>query len=257
MTVVEQYVTDKNLKSRANLHARYGTKNWFEFVHAAMEWQENEHVADIGCGPGWLWSEVSSPLSILDGLTLVDTSQFLLQQAQTTVSALVKDFEPQALEASVCDLPLNDDGFDTVLALHMLYHVEDQPRAVMEFKRVCAEGGRVAISTNSLDNLARINQLGFDVFGAQKQDLGAVLFSPSRARELLEEHFESVAVHRFEDNYEISDAKDIAANLLSFPLGDAADSVRRKELAEALERELISVERPFVDTKVSFLLIAN
>ena len=47
--------------------------------------------------------------------------------------------------ADVQDLPFPDASFDAVIANHMLFHVEDRPRALGEIVRVLRPDGRLGI----------------------------------------------------------------------------------------------------------------
>ncbi|WP_128543233.1 class I SAM-dependent methyltransferase [Larkinella soli] len=50
------------------------------------------------------------------------------------------------VEASVLDLPYEDDSFDLVCAFDVIEHVEDHQRAVEEMVRVCRPGGYVCLT---------------------------------------------------------------------------------------------------------------
>ena len=54
-------------------------------------------------------------------------------------------------------------SFDTVIANHMLYHLDDPPAALREFARVLRPGGRVALATNGTDHLAELDAVALAV----------------------------------------------------------------------------------------------
>lgn len=49
----EQYTTDKNLRARSNINARYSGRKWFEWIHQALDLSVGSSVLDVGCGMGW------------------------------------------------------------------------------------------------------------------------------------------------------------------------------------------------------------
>jgi ubiquinone/menaquinone biosynthesis C-methylase UbiE len=50
------------------------------------------------------------------------------------------------VQASATDLPLSDDAFDAVVGNNVIQHVGEPKRAALEFRRVLAPGGRVALT---------------------------------------------------------------------------------------------------------------
>ena len=55
---VEQYGDSSKLGARASLHERFSTAEvgWFAWLAALVDWPEAGEVADVGCGPGYLWA---------------------------------------------------------------------------------------------------------------------------------------------------------------------------------------------------------
>ncbi len=66
---------------------------------------------------------------------------------------------PGAVVADVQRLPVADGALGAVLALQMLYHVEDQAQAVRESGRVLAPGGIAIVSTNSRTDKRELEHL--------------------------------------------------------------------------------------------------
>ena len=58
-----------------------------------------------------------------------------------------------AIQASVTELPFDDESFDLVCAFDVIEHVEDDGLAAAELARVCRQGGTVAISVPAFQSL--------------------------------------------------------------------------------------------------------
>ncbi|MEO6669551.1 MAG: class I SAM-dependent methyltransferase [Ferruginibacter sp.] len=56
-------------------------------------------------------------------------------------------------EASITNLPFNDNSFDLVCAFDVIEHVEDHLQAMKEMQRVCKKGGGVCITVPAFKNL--------------------------------------------------------------------------------------------------------
>lgn len=56
-------------------------------------------------------------------------------------------------QGDVCAIPFPDGHFDLVLATDVIEHVEDEPRALAEIRRVLAPGGRVLLTVPAFQSL--------------------------------------------------------------------------------------------------------
>ena len=234
----KQYKTSTNLKARGNLHARYATKNWFDWVARQITMPEDGCVLDVGCGAGWFWGAAAKHYSDNLKITLVDQSEGMLAEAvqNLTINDRYSDVSGQAADAA--DLPFEADSFDRALLMHMLYHVPVPADAIAEARRVLRAGGQIAITTNGDDNLRELFELGAEVFGGVAGDPAAQAFSTSTARDLLAVGFEDVTAHLFEDEYAIKDAEDIFDYLTSFSPGNQATKAQLELLRTLITRRL-------------------
>jgi ubiquinone/menaquinone biosynthesis C-methylase UbiE len=128
-------------------------------------------------------------------LTLADQSPGILKEATDRWAALpFASVRGETTDAS--NLPFADQSFNVVVAMHMLYHVPDQARAIDEMHRVLKPGGTLAVTTNGKDNLAELYELT-TVLGSDPVDPAAVAFGYEKATQLMEQQFGNVrqAVH--------------------------------------------------------------
>jgi SAM-dependent methyltransferase len=148
-----QYATDANLRARQRLwqiSPRVPPFALYPWVIGLLGLRGSEAVLEVGCGNGGY-------LELITAVGL-DSSPGMLQAARSRARGTLVCGDASAL-------PFSDLSFDTVLAAHMLYHVEDRLSAVMEMRRVLVPGGVCVAVTNSQDNHAEMVRLVEQVVG--------------------------------------------------------------------------------------------
>lgn len=85
-----------------------------------------ESVCDIGCGTGFLLTEVQKARPALKRLVGVD---FVIEDANQLDGI-------EYVAAKIEDLPFEDNAFDTVICTHVIEHVLDYRRAIAELRRI-------------------------------------------------------------------------------------------------------------------------
>jgi SAM-dependent methyltransferase len=76
------------------------------------------------------------------------------RQPQMLARAAAKGLE--TLQADAQKLPLADESADAVMLVSMLHHVEDQPAALGEARRILRPGGRLALMAFTRENVASL-----------------------------------------------------------------------------------------------------
>jgi SAM-dependent methyltransferase len=227
---ISQYATTTgNLTARIALHA-YSTnpQDWFSWLDDRLPLAGD--VLEVGAGTGKLWTHVNRVTRGLS-LTLTDFSPAMCEQLRA-----VPDAHVQQCDAS--DLPFGDARFDTVVANHMLYHLDDPAAALREFARVLRPAGKVAIATNGTDHLDELNTIG-SVIGRPELALGATQndFTAETGPAYVARYFTGVTVERYPCDLDIPTAEPIIAYLASM-----AD--------EPLTSEQRSAARDFVQAQI-------
>jgi len=154
--VREQYATNVNLRSRIALHDRYSRSpvHYPHWIFDGYAFGDEADVLEVGCGDGNIWRENLDRIPPGWRLTLTDFSAGMVDAAR----AVLGDRAEYAV-ADVQELPFADASFDAVIANHMLFHVEDRPRALGELSRVLRLGGTFRATTIRLDHLRELREL--------------------------------------------------------------------------------------------------
>ncbi len=234
--VSQQYADSSKLAARARLHREFSVgEPWFSWVMDRLPFAAGESVLDIGCGPAWFWagSEGHFPKGL--HLTLADQSEGMVKEA-TERCAPLGFASVTGQQADVTALPFADASFDVVIAMHMLYHVADQEKAVAELHRVLKPGGTLAVSNNGAGNLKQLYALT-TVFGSPPIDPAAVAFGHERAESLLGAQFGNVTKAVCPGGLHVTDPEVVFMALTSYPPGDRASEAEleafRREIATA------------------------
>ena len=226
----EQYATSANLARRADLHVAYGSVSWFGWLAARMQIPPASHVIDIGCGPGWYWHGVASILPKDMHLTLVDTSEGMVNEALIRLqTAPIEEVSGQTADAVA--LPFPDASFDLAVMMHMLYHVPDPSRALAEAARVLRPGGLVFTTVNAGDDLQAITDLIVEVFGAEPMDFAACRVPLEELPRLVAAKFEKTERKDMTDLYACTDPEVVEAFVLSMPPANQGTPVQRRTLS--------------------------
>ena len=111
-------------------------------VREAIAARPGEHVLDVGCGPGFLVTELLDQVGIDGSITGVDASRAMLAVAAKRVDGL----DNVAFhEADATTLPVPDRAFDAAVSVQVLEYVPDVAAALAEIHRVLRPGGRIVI----------------------------------------------------------------------------------------------------------------
>lgn len=154
--VRKQYASDANLRARIALHERFATTtlSYPRWVFDGYDFGDEADVLEVGCGNGLVWRENLERIPPGWRLTLTDLSAGMVDAAQAALGE-----RGEYAVADVQELPFGDESFDAVIANHMLFHVEDRPRALGEIARVLRPGGKFRATAIGQDHMRVIREL--------------------------------------------------------------------------------------------------
>ncbi len=122
---------------------------------AALKLDGNETILDVGCGGANVLSALHSaghqgPLVGVE----IDANMFAAARSHDAVTAGHIDLRIGAAQ----NLGLPDNSVDCLLALFLLYHIDEPAQALAEFKRVLKPGGQILVATSGVNN-KRVHRL--------------------------------------------------------------------------------------------------
>ena len=232
-TLEDQYATPDNLRARIGLHERFSTNRhpYPRWVFDGYDFGADADVLEVGCGDGMIWRENLDRIPPGWRLTLTDLSDGMVAVAR----AALGDRAEYAV-ARVEELPFPDDSFGALIANHILFHVEDRPRAFSEIRRVLRPGGRFVSTTVGRDHLRELHALAPAQPGTQ--------FAESRGRYSIETapaelapFFDDVTVERYENSLQVTEVEPVVSFVGSRggETDERLDAVRA-HVAEAIAR---------------------
>lgn len=154
-------------------------------------------VADVGCGNG------------------VYVTRLREQRPELRVIGLDLSLGMRpTLVADAQSLPLPDASVDAALALHMLYHVPDIPRAIAELRRIVKPGGLLIASANGAGHtgeLTDIRDRAIVELGGQATGQINRRFGLENGAQFLRQAFAQVEVHELTAIAEVPEAAAVTA----------------------------------------------
>lgn len=150
---------------------------WYEHMHRyafASELVKGLQVCDAACGEGYGTAILRASAASAVGVD-IDTAS--IQHAQ-------QRYGEGFYQASVTEMPFDDDAFDAVVSFETIEHLPQQQQMLQEFRRVLKPQGFVVISSpdkrwysdaNDYDNPHHVKELYREEFiDLLKQHFGAV-----------------------------------------------------------------------------------
>ncbi len=170
-------------------------------------------------------------------LTLSDLSPGMVREAVERCQALPFGLV-RGQEADATTLPFDDGSFDAVIAMHMLYHLQDPARGIAEMHRVLKPDGFLAVTTNGMGNMRKMYELT-TVLGSPPHDPAAAAFGYDAALRLMRFQFGNVAMSQHPARLRVTEPEDVFLALTSYPPGDEAPEAElvrlRRAIAEAFQ----------------------
>lgn len=215
--VADQYRTAGNLNARITLHQRFSTNQygWQRWVFDRLHLPAEARILELACGVGDLWLENESRIPAGWHVTLSDLSPGMVEQARQRLEPLRHPIRFEVIDAQ--SIPFDSQGFDGVIANHMLYHVPDRDRALAEISRILEPAGRFYASTVGQAHLREIADLvtrfapGLSMWGERPTDS----FTLENGAAQLERWFGEVTLTRYEDALLVTEPDALVDYILS------------------------------------------
>jgi ubiquinone/menaquinone biosynthesis C-methylase UbiE len=237
--VAQQYKTDQHLQTRIRTHQLYSKgANLEDGVDAVLKLEPTESLLDIGTGPGNFPTRLREA-GHLGRLVGMDFSSGMLEVARAKTDVV------EWIQGNAMELPFADSSFDVVTARHMLYHVPDMNKAILEAKRVLKPGGRFMAVTNDDGYMFEYWDAVFEAvkedkdFNSMTDEVLNPRFFAAHLEEQIQNVFHTTTFTRLKGSLEFPDVKPVLeywdSIQGSYEISDIAWTRGREALGKVLE----------------------
>lgn len=251
--IIEQYKNAKNLNDRISLHEKYSTnkQGWFNWLFEKIDFSKVNRLLELGCGNGKLWQENKIDLRNRE-IFLSDISEGMVEEVRNKLGS---DFN--CIVADAEKIPFKDAYFDSVIANHVLFYLNDLNEGLKEISRVLKSNGVLYCSTYGSRHMKEItdivqnfdsrinlsNHSLYDVFGLENGEC------------ILKQYFTTVQRMDYQDSLEITESKPLIDYIMSCH-GNQNEILgpRLSEFKEYIE-ELLQKDGKIVVTKQAGLFV--
>lgn len=211
--IIEQYKNAKNLNDRISLHEKYSTnkQGWFNWLFNQIDFSKVNRLLELGCGNGKLWQENRIDLRNRE-IFLSDISEGMVEEVRNKLGS---DFN--CIVADAEKIPFKDEYFDSIIANHVLFYLNDLNLGLKEIERVLKSDGILYCSTYGKNHMKEITEI------VQKFDSSINLsnhslydiFGLENGESILKKYFYNVQRMDYQDSLEITESKPLIDYIMS------------------------------------------
>ncbi len=211
--IIEQYKNAKNLNDRISLHEKYSTnkQGWFNWLFNQIDFSRVNRLLELGCGNGKLWQENRIDLRNRE-IFLSDISEGMVEEVRNKLGS---DFN--CIVADAEKIPFKDEYFDSIIANHVLFYLNDLNLGLKEISRVLKPNGILYCSTYGKNHMKEITEIvqNFDSRINLSNHRLYDIFGLENGESILEEYFYNVQRMDYEDSLEITESKPLIDYIMS------------------------------------------
>ena len=253
--IIEQYKNAKNLNDRISLHEKYSTnkQGWFNWLFYQIDFSRVNRLLELGCGNGKLWQENRIDLRNRE-IFLSDISEGMVEEVRNKLGT---DFN--CIVADAEKIPFKDEYFDTIIANHVLFYLNDLNIGLKEISRVLKPDGILYCSTYGKNHMKEITEIvqNFDSRINLSNHSLYDIFGLENGENILKKYFYNVRRMDYQDSLEITESKPLIDYIMSCH-GNQNEILgpRLNEFKEFVE-ELLKKNGKIVVTKQAGLFICK
>ncbi len=253
--IIEQYKNAKNLNDRISLHEKYSTNKlgWFNWLFNQIDFSRVNRLLELGCGNGKLWQENRIDLRNRE-IFLSDISEGMVEEVRNKLGT---DFN--CIVADAEKIPFKDSYFDSIIANHVLFYLNDLNLGLKEIDRVLKSDGILYCSTYGKNHMKEITEIvqNFDSRISLSNHSLYDIFGLENGESILKEYFFNIQRMDYKDSLEITESKPLIDYIMSCH-GNQNETLgpRLNEFKEYIE-ELLENNGKIVVTKQAGLFICK
>ncbi len=253
--IIEQYKNAKNLNDRITLHEKYSTnkQGWFNWLFNQIDFSKVNRLLELGCGNGKLWQENSIDLRNRE-IFLSDISEGMVEEVRKKLGS---DFN--CIVADAEKIPFKDSYFDTIIANHVLFYLNDLNLGLKEIDRVLKSDGILYCSTYGKNHMKEITEIvqSFDSRINLSNHSLYDIFGLENGEDILSRYFSNIQRMDYQDSLEITESKPLIDYIMSCH-GNQNEILgpRLNEFKEYIE-ELLKNNGKIVVTKQAGLFVCK
>lgn len=208
--VKQQFSNDKNLAMRIDFYKKYTTNKYSfaDWLFDKYDFKENTSILELGCGNGSHWEGRIDKLPKGCKLILSDFSDGMLDLVKEKYSSLYNNVSFSKID--IQSIPFDANSFDVVIANHMLFHVPDLNKALLEVRRVLKNGGYFYSATDGNGGMRPFLHEAIKKFNPESKAFTEQLpFNLQNGSEILKRYFTSVERLDYENVLAITKTEDL------------------------------------------------
>ena len=211
--IIEQYKNAKNLNDRISLHEKYSTnkQGWFNWLFNQIDFSKVNRLLELGCGNGKLWQENKIDLRNRE-IFLSDISEGMVEEVRNKLGS---DFN--CIVADAEKIPFKDSYFDSIIANHVLFYLNDLNLGLKEIDRVLKSDGILYCSTYGKNHMKEITEIvqSFDSrINLSNRSLYDI-FGLENGEDILSKYFSNIQRMDYQDSLEITESKPLIDYIMS------------------------------------------
>ena len=250
----EQYKDSSNFRKRTALHARFGANRYsfYRWVFDQFDLANVSAMVELGCGPGSLWQQNNDRIPADRNIVVSDFSRGMVREARANLGSKASAVNFCQVDASA--LPFKVRSFDAVVAMLMLYHVEDRPAAFNEIKRVLRSGGTLYASTMGRAHMRELREIAARIFGPSRVTGASERFGLETGYDQLKTAFANVEVRRYQSSMHVTESQPVIDYFLSTARMRQIPPSLLEKLRAELDREIAANDGIGVSSDLGVLI---
>ena len=211
--IIEQYKNAKNLNDRISLHEKYSTnkQGWFNWLFNQIDFSKVNRLLELGCGNGKLWQENRIDLRNRE-IFLSDISEGMVEEVRNKLGS---DFN--CIVADAEKIPFKDEYFDSIIANHLLFYLNDLNLGLKEISRVLKSNGILYCSTYGKNHMKEITEIvqNFDSRISLSNHSLYDIFGLENGEDILSKYFSNIQRMDYQDSLAITESKPLIDYIMS------------------------------------------